>query len=117
MDTLHFNESEFKCRHCGEVKPSQHLMAVLELVRMHFSQPVTVNSSYRCEEHNAAVGGAKNSKHKLGIAADIVVKGIEPKLVYQLLDSVFPNSYGLGLYEKKGFVHVDVRPNKARWKG
>lgn len=115
MNTLHFSESEFKCRHCGEAKPSQHLVAVLELVRIHFNQPVTINSSYRCEEYNAEVGGAKNSKHLLGIAADIVVKSVEPKLVYQFLDSVFPNSYGLGSYES--FTHVDVRPNKARWVG
>lgn len=113
MNTLHFKESEFACSCCGETKISQHLISVLELVRMHFNKPVTVTSSYRCEKHNASVGGAKNSKHLLGIAADIQVKDIEPKLVYQFIDTTFPNSYGLGSYDS--FTHIDVRPTKARW--
>lgn len=113
MFTLHFKESEFACRCCGVTKPSSELMAVLELVRMHFNAPITVNSSYRCEKHNAAVGGAKASKHLLGIAADIVVKGVEPAMVYQFIDSVFPEHYGLGVYNS--FTHIDVRPVKARW--
>jgi uncharacterized protein YcbK (DUF882 family) len=92
---------------------SSELMAVLELVRMHFNAPVTVTSSYRCEKHNAAVGGAKSSKHLLGIAADIKVKGFEPEMVYQYLDSVFPEHYGIGVYDT--FTHVDVRALKARW--
>ena len=114
ISTKHFDIREFSCKcGCGVTKPCSELFAVLELVRVHFNKPVTINSSYRCEKHNAEVGGAKNSKHKLGIAADIVVKGVEPKLVYQFIDATFPNSYGLGSYNS--FTHIDVRPIKARW--
>ena len=113
MNTLHFNDSEFNCPCCGESCQNSELKAVLELVRCHFNQPITINSSYRCKKHNADVGGAKASKHMLGEAADIVVKGIEPLLVYQYVDSIFPNQYGVGVYDS--FTHVDVRINKARW--
>ena len=34
--------------------------------------PVHVNSGYRCAALNAAVGGAKNSMHVRGLAADIL---------------------------------------------
>ena len=113
MNTAHFDVKEFACKGCGEVKTSQHLMAVLELVRIHFNSPVTITSGYRSPEHNAKVGGAPKSKHVEGIAADFKVKGFEPDEVYHFLESIFPNSYGLGLY--KSWVHIDVRPEKARW--
>lgn len=113
MNTKHFKSSEFACRHCGETKINSELIVVLELVRMHFNSPVTINSSYRCPTHNKAVGGADKSQHLLGTAADIVVKGVTPAAVYQFVDTVFPNSYGLGRYDN--FTHVDVRNYKARW--
>lgn len=42
----------------------------LEPLRGHFG-PIIVNSGYRSKVVNAAVGGAKNSYHLLGRAADI----------------------------------------------
>ena len=113
MNTIHFKESEFACKHCGEVKVSSELLAVLELVRYHYNSPVIVTSGYRCETHNKNVGGAPKSKHVEGIAADIKVKGFEPDEVYHFLCETFPESYGIGLYDN--WVHLDVRPNKARW--
>lgn len=118
MRTKHFSKSEVACRCCDEVKWSPHLMAVLELVRNHFNEPVIVTSSYRCPAHNTAVGGVKNSQHLLGIAADIRVKGLPSLVVFEFLDSIFPHSYGMGLYEGQDeFVHIDVRDTKARWHG
>ena len=113
MNTAHFKESEFACKCCGKTKPNRELMTVLQLVRIHFNQPVTITSSYRCPKHNKAVGGASKSKHLEGIAADIQVKGVELTEVHHLLTSLFPEHYGIGLY--KTFVHIDVRPTKARW--
>jgi uncharacterized protein YcbK (DUF882 family) len=113
MNTAHFNIGEFACKHCGEVKLDRELLAVLQLVRIHFNSPVSITSGYRCEIHNRNVGGAKNSQHKLGTAADIVVNGIEPSEVHHFIDSIFPNSYGLGYYDS--FTHIDVRDGKVRW--
>ena len=79
--------------------------------------PVKILSGYRCPVHNMNVGGASNSKHKLGIAADISVKGVKPESVYGFLDNMFPDKYGLGLYKGNKFVHLDIRATKARWKG
>ncbi len=113
MNTKHFKETEFACKCCSKIKPSSELMAVLQLVRIHFNKPVTITSSYRCDKHNAAVGGAAKSKHLEGIAADIQIKGVFPADVYQFLDTIFPNSYGIGSYNS--FTHIDVRSTKARW--
>ncbi|HXA97573.1 MAG TPA: D-Ala-D-Ala carboxypeptidase family metallohydrolase [Candidatus Dormibacteraeota bacterium] len=45
----------------------------LERVRAAFGgKPIHVNSGYRCAALNAAIGGAGNSLHMQGLAADIV---------------------------------------------
>ena len=113
MNTAHFKNEEFACKHCGGIKPDQHLLAVLELVRLRFDSPVMITSGYRCPVHNKNVGGAAQSKHLEGIAADIKVKNVSPDTVYEYLCETFPNTYGIGLY--KSWVHIDTRKKMARW--
>ncbi len=114
MDTLHFRQGEFACSCCEETGVVPHLLAVLELVRIKFNKPVFINSGYRCPQHNLEVGGVTNSQHVQYTAADIEVADISPAEVHAFLNVVFPNSYGLGLYDT--FVHVDVREgSRARW--
>ena len=47
---------------------------VLDPLREMYGKPITVNSGYRCPKLNDAVGGAKNSQHMRGEAADIIKK-------------------------------------------
>ena len=116
MLSLNFSRGEFACGcGCGFATVDTELLKVLEVVRKRFNSPVTINSGCRCEYHNLKVGGSYGSKHKQGIAADMVVKGIEPEIVYEFLDSHQPNRYGVGCY--KSFTHIDIRGKKARWKG
>ena len=44
---------------------------VLDPIRLAWGRPVVVNSGYRCPRLNTLVGGAKNSQHLYGQAADI----------------------------------------------
>lgn len=41
-------------------------------LRQAIGAPITINSGYRCRALNMAVGGASNSLHLWGLAADIV---------------------------------------------
>ena len=50
---------------------------VLDRLRSEWGRPIIVTSGYRCKELNAAVGGARNSQHLKGQAADIVSDGFE----------------------------------------
>ena len=43
----------------------------LDPLRTAYGKPIHVNSGYRCPALNKAVGGASNSGHMYGIAADI----------------------------------------------
>lgn len=110
----HFHEREFRCKGTGTLPPKgmdPNLIRALEAIRTHYGRPVTITSGYRSPSHNAAVGGASNSQHVLGTAADFVVQGVSPAEVFKLLDPTHPG--GLGRYSN--FTHIDVRPNRARW--
>ena len=76
----HFKLEEFKCQ-CGCTIPEEvkvNLTALVENVldpaRAKLNIPVMVNSGYRCPKHNKSVGGALNSQHCKGEAADITTR-------------------------------------------
>ena len=110
-----FSRSEFKCSCCDFATVDVKLLEVLEITRAHFNKPIKINSGCRCEEYNKFINGAKESKHKIGQAADIAIKGVDPIEVYKFLDTFQPNKYGVKLYNT--FVHIDVRESKWRSKG
>lgn len=96
------------------------LTVVLQCIREHFGKPVVITSGYRTAAYNAAVGGAKNSQHMLGRAADIRVQGVSVEDVAAYAESLMPGWGGVGRYPVKvgrttGWVHVDTRANKSRW--
>jgi len=111
-----FNRSEFECKckcKCGFATVDIDMIKVLEDVRWHFGQPITIMSGCRCDEHNRAIRGATHSKHKQGIAVDFVVWGGSPRDIAAYLNAQYPDKYGVGDYPN--FTHLDLRPNKARW--
>jgi len=111
----HFSQTEFVCRCCGLVRVNIRLVQMLEQLREHLGgKPVVINSAYRCAAHNRAVGGARQSQHLLGNAADIAVTGVAPPDVAAAAEKM--GFAGVGRYF--GFTHVDVRVGvKARWVG
>jgi len=111
----HFNRKEFACPcGCGYDTVDAELVRVLENMRdMLRGKPVKINSGCRCIRHNAKVGGVESSLHRHGKAADIVVKGLDADIVADCLDELYPDKYGIGRYPS--WVHIDVRPEKARW--
>lgn len=71
----HFKESEFRCPCCGKADIDPELIRRLEILRrLCGNRPIMITSGYRCAKHNAEVGGAHNSQHVKGQAADIKVK-------------------------------------------
>lgn len=42
----------------------------LQIIRDEYGKPIVISSGFRCEELNKLVGGAKNSDHLYGAAAD-----------------------------------------------
>ena len=114
--SAHFKIKEFAQKNgkCDKILIDSELVEVLEDIREHFSAPVIITSGYRTPEYNAKVGGAKNSQHTKGTAADIQVKGVPADKVQQYLKNKYRDKYGIGSYWT--FTHIDTREKKARWK-
>lgn len=63
------------------------LAAFLEQVRTVAGGPLTVSSGYRSPALNKAIGGAANSAHVLGLAADINSPGVAPKTLAKVIQA------------------------------
>lgn len=120
--TKNFTRREFKSKD-GSKMPEDVLCNIkdladnLQVLRDFLGEPIRINSAYRSEAHNKAIGSSKTSQHLLGKAADIKVKDIETKDLYLIIESLIIDGQmtdgGLGLYDT--FVHYDIRGSKARW--
>ena len=116
--TYNFSKHEFRCKDGSESRISCKLLGMLEALRAVLGQPITITSGYRSKGYNKKVGGAPNSYHVKGRAADIQVRNKTPREVYEAAEKLF-DTCGLGLYErgKSGWVHIDDRDIPARWHG
>lgn len=95
-----FRFSEFASKGNGWIKVHPRLLNKLDAARRR-TGPITVISGYRDPAHNRNVGGATNSQHVYGTAADIR-PGTPRALAVELGFS------GVGLSGQTA-VHVDVR--------
>tara|TARA_R100000458_G_C8253551_1_gene230010 strand:- start:366 stop:749 length:384 start_codon:yes stop_codon:yes gene_type:complete len=106
-----FSPVEIACRHCGEIVLDEKFMDGLQRARELINRPVRVNCAYRCPTHNAFVGGAPMSRHKIGDAVDISIRTISKELVHNcLVDGGFQ---GFGL-RYNTFIHADMG-RKRSW--
>jgi uncharacterized protein YcbK (DUF882 family) len=122
--TKNFKIKEFECKGGCDMPLEVYeniikLASQLQFLRDYTGRPITINSAYRCPEHNAKVGGSKTSQHLLGKAADITIQSLKPAEVFVLIEDLIDMGHmlqgGLGLYDT--FVHYDIRKTKARWNG
>lgn len=106
----HFQRHEFACPHCGVIKVVPELTRRLERLRWIIGErPIEIVSGYRCAIHNRAVGGAPNSQHLYGRAADI------PPGLATYENALRSGFMGIGT-SGEWAIHVDVRPPPpAHW--
>lgn len=122
--TKNFSLSEFQCK-SGAAVPDDLLPKIkklaesLQALRDDIGLPIKINSGYRSPEHNAKIGGVKNSQHTKGTAADIAVVGLSPRETRKKLEILIKSGKmlqgGIGAYST--FTHYDIRGYKARWRG
>jgi uncharacterized protein YcbK (DUF882 family) len=112
-----FASADGKAPNGDVLKNLTELAKQLEVLRSHIKLPIMVTSGFRSKEHNAKIGGALNSYHVLGMAADIKVKGMTPVQVAHAIELLIKDGKmkegGIGIY--RTWVHYDHRGTKARW--
>lgn len=118
----YFTTDEFRCPHCKQITISMKLVNALEELRSACGSSLNILSGYRCTEHNAAIGGEAKSLHCEGLAADVACpKGLALADFYAKADAIASfKTGGIGIYpggrgQNTDFLHVDVRPKRARW--
>lgn len=113
----HFSVREFACNDGSDkILIDSKLIELLEKIRQHTGKQVTITSAYRTGTYNKKVGGATNSQHTKGTAADIVVAGVDPMEIAQIAEYYLGATGGIGYYKYGRFTHVDVRTKMSRWK-
>ena len=111
--TTNFRVNEFKSD--SKIVLIHHTLPIaLQMIREKVGKAINITNAYRTETHNKRVGGASNSFHLYGMAADIWVRDISPVDLAKVIDTMFPTTYGVIAYPKKGIVHFDVRAKKYR---
>lgn len=97
-----------------EAKLQKLIEAVLDLLREWYGKPIRVNSGYRCEALNEAIGGSKTSQHCLGEAADITAGSKEEnKKLFEYIKDNLPFDQ---LINESDFswIHVSYREGRLR---
>ena len=103
--TQYVKRSEFRCPCCGLCHVDDWVVNRFNEARSIAGVPFTINSGYRCERHNKAVGGIIDSAHMAGLAADLKAEdsGTRFRIVDGLLQAGFLR---IGIYPT--FIHADL---------
>lgn len=119
--SVHFLVDEVRSHGNGDCFVKRELLAALEAFRARVGIPIHVIDAYRDPTHNNAVGGATDSMHLWGLAADIPgIAGWRAVAGWQIFS---------GIGDRHGAIsHVDLRhlsrhnetpdatpENPARW--
>lgn len=89
---------------------------VLDPIRDMVRTPIIITSGYRSPQVNKIVGGADNSQHMSGCAADFHVKGYNRSMMYEVFLYIFNTLEfdQLIYYPSKNIIHVSYMENCNR---
>lgn len=101
----------------GEAMMDYAFVERLDKLRRVWGRPIVVNSGYRTQEHNKAVGGVKDSAHQRGLAADLRTADLTDAIRFAIVAAL--NGFSrIGVDMKGHMVHLDCDlslPNPSVW--
>ena len=87
---------------------------VLDPLRKLYGKPIRINSGYRSKALNEVIGGAKNSQHMYGLAADITGGSKkENKILFDLIKNNLPFDQLIDEHNMS-WVHVSFKEGELR---
>lgn len=116
MLTKNFSEKEFMCKcrrpDCDAAPMQKEFMRKLQSLRDDWGIPLIPTSGARCSTWNTKKGGAPQSQHLLGNAADFWFE--HPSDTVAFVELAEKHGFG-GIGAGAHLVHVDNRKGWARW--
>ena len=117
----HFTLGEISGKRPDNVPKGEHLInalilvhKVLEPIRAKFGA-IRINSGYRCKDYNQSIGGATNSQHTFGLAADIVPMNCEIEGVFKyIVDNLEFDQAILETGQYSKWIHVSYNLGENR---
>jgi len=95
-----------------------HTASLLQMMtaKTNTHSPLIITSGFRTQNTNTIVGGAKHSYHMANErgffhAMDVHMKGVPIETLFDHAMTIHQG--GVGVYNNKGFVHVDVGPPRV----
>lgn len=104
-----FTPQEMASKGDRSLRLSGDAMDALQAARGALGEPFVILSAYRDPLHNARVGGAPLSRHKMGDAFDIALAGHRKMELYAACKAA--GFRGFGMY--RTFLHVDMGPERT----
>lgn len=92
---------------------------ILEPLRRSLGVPIRISSGYRCQRLNRAIGGATNSQHRYGQAADISSPDVSNREILERIIALrLPIDQMISEFEDKhgepAWIHVSFGPRHRR---
>jgi len=101
----------------AELSNLMRLANALERVREAIERPIIVTSGFRSPELNRAVGGARQSAHLQGLAADVQVSGMTTRQLAIMAAKVLEGEADQVIDEYGRWVHIAIASPKGRPRG
>lgn len=119
-DIPHFQPHEFDSPDAagsGKTGMDEAFVRRLQMLRNLYRKPLIISSGFRTAAYNKHIGGAENSLHLKGKAADIMAAGAD---AYELLGLAYTVGFkGIGVGQKgawgQRFLHLDLRDEPTIW--
>jgi len=89
----------------------KRLCRLLEKIRTLVGKPIIISSGFRSPQLNRAVGGAVNSQHQYGLAADFNVPGYSiAEVIYIIKESGLKYDQLINVFGStgNGWVHISI---------
>lgn len=83
---------------------------VLEPARVLLGVPLHIDSGFRSASLNVKVGGARNSAHMEGLAADFKVTGIPLAVAFDQLRRSTRIPFAQCIFECTAWIHISIAP-------
>lgn len=118
--TKDFSISEVRCK-CADcalsndnpVVPTLEVMLLLQGVRDDLGIPLTIDAGVRCEKHNTALGGAKDSRHLPQYRDGIDIGVVDSILRYRITKSLVARNCRF-IEVCPNHIHLDMRPGVCK---